>query len=140
MSKLRSKGTILYGEFDAVYAAITQLTAIGFDGAEVETFDGRTLDQASAFVPYPCTGYTEPGSCTFEGFIDPALAPHQEVAALLTTPTDDQSWRVAYPDGTVQNFDGGGVSMGIAADPGDGLRWSGGIKISGDPGFRDSMT
>lgn len=140
MSKLRSKGTILSMEIDAVVTPITQMTSVGFDGAEVETFDGRTLDQASAFVPYPTTGYTEPGSCTFEGFYDPALAPHQEVAALLTTPTDDQSWQVEYVDGTEQTFDGGGVSMGITADPGDGLRWSGGIKISGDPNFRDSAT
>lgn len=139
MSKLRSKGTTLSLDIDSVMTPITQMTSIGFDGAEAETFDGRTLDQTPAWIPYPTTGYSEPGSCSFEGFYDPQLAPHQAVTECLATP-DDYDWQVDYVDTTAQTFTGGGVSVGITADPSDGLRWSGGIKISGDPGFYDSAS
>ena len=56
MAKLRSKGTLLTAEVASVMTPVTQSTSISFDGAEAETFDGRTLDQASAFVDDGC-GY-----------------------------------------------------------------------------------
>lgn len=137
--KLKSKGATLALSVASVYTPITQLTSLSMDGAEVETFEGTVLEQESAFKDYPVTGYTEPGSVSFEGFYDTNLASHQALANCLANP-DDYSWRMGYSSGATQDFVGGGVSLGVTADPGDGLKFSGGIQISGDPGFITSGT
>lgn len=139
MARKSSKGCALALEVASVFTAITQLTSIGIDGAEVETFEVKLLNPDTPFVENPVSGWVMPGNASFEGFYDPALASHQALAACLSTPAE-QNWRWTYPDATVQNFSGGGVSLGVTAASGEGLKFSGGVKISGDPGFSDGGT
>lgn len=139
MAKIVSKGTALKADVASVLTPITQLTSIGLDGVEVETFEATTLDQTTAFKPFLPTGYTDGGSVSFEGYYDPALAAHQAIADMVATP-EDQSWQIVYSDGSIQPFNGGGVGLGVTADPTDGLRWTGSIKVNGNPGFTGAGT
>lgn len=132
MAKVVSKGTVLQQELSMVFTAVAQVISLEQTGAESETFECTTLDTSGAGKEYGETGYTEPGSVNFELFYDPALAGHQAITDLLTTPAS-QNWKVIYADtGTTEYpFTGVGVSFDVTVAMNDGLRASGAIKLDG---------
>lgn len=115
-----------------VFTAVAQVVSLEQTGAESETYDSTTLDTSGAGKEYEPTGYTEPGSVGFELFYDPALAGHQAITDLLTTPAA-QNWKIIFADsGTTEYpFTGAGVSFDFNANMSDGLRASGSIKLDG---------
>lgn len=136
MAKVVSKGTVLQQELSMVFTAVAQVVSLSYSGAESETFECTTLDTVGAGKEYGATGYTEPGSVDFEIFYDPALAGHQALTDLLTTPAE-QNWKIIYADtGTTElPFTGAGISWGNDIQMSDGLKASGSIKLSGLPTY-----
>jgi predicted secreted protein len=134
MAKVPSKGTVLQQELSMVFTAVAQLTEIGISGIESETYDATTLDTSGAGKEYSQTGYAEGGEVSVSGFWDPALAGHQAITDLITTPAD-QNWKVIFADtGTTEMpFTSAGVSWEGTAAMSDGLKFSSTLKVDGLP-------
>lgn len=135
MAKVICKGTILKQDISATLTAVAQITTIGLSGAASETVESRTLDGGAA-ITYEGTGYYEPGSLNFDIQYDPALAGHQAITDVLTTPAETD-WQLAYADtgGTTHDVTSAGVGCDINVDPTDLLKASITLKLTGDNGF-----
>lgn len=135
MAKVKCKGTVLQQELASVYTAVAQVISLEQTGAESETFDATALDSGVG-KEYLQTGYSEGGSVNFEIFYDPALAGHQALTDLITTPAE-QEWKIIFADDatTEQAFTGAGISFDQTVDMADGLKASGSIKLTGLPTF-----
>lgn len=134
MSKLKCKGTILQQQLATTYTAVAQIISLDLPDMESETYEADTLDNTDAGIPYESTGRTEPGSLSGELFYDPALAGHQALLALLTTPADEL-WKIIFVDTEEWTFTGAGFSFGGTVALNDGLKGSFGIKLDGLPTF-----
>ena len=132
MAKVPSKGTVLQQEISMTFTAVAQLTEVNRSGTESETYESTTLDTSGAFKEYEATGYTEPGTVDISGFYDPALAGHQAITTLLTTPAD-QNWKIIYADtGTTEEaFTSAGLSHEMQTAMSDGLKFSSSLKLDG---------
>lgn len=136
MSKIKCKGTVLKQEIGSTATAVAQVISLSWSGAESQTYEADTLDNANAGIPYETTGRTEGGSLSGELFLDPALSGHKSLLALLTTPADE-NWTIQFADtGTTSwTFTGAGFGMGAAVALADGLKADFSIKIDGLPTF-----
>lgn len=140
MAKVIGKGTIYKHTISAALTAFAQITEIDFSGAESETYEGRTLDQA-VYDEHPLTGYSKPGTAQVKFFWDPALAGHK--AALLrmgsasTLPVTN-AHQVTYADTTTHDFTVSGSKFNSQVRMNDGLKADWTFTISGDPGFPDT--
>lgn len=134
MSKIKCKGTALQQQIGTVYTAVAQVISLELPDMESETFESDTLDNANAGIPYDSTGRSEGGSVSGELFLDPALAGHKALLALLTTPADE-SWKIVFADSTEWGFTGAGFGMGGSVALNDGLKGSFSIKLDGLPTF-----
>lgn len=97
MAKIKGKGTVLQQTIASVLTDVAQVINIGIDGETGESYQSTTLDNANAYHTYEPTGYTEPGTVNANLFFDPALAGHQAIVALLTTPATCV-WKIKYSD------------------------------------------
>lgn len=86
MSKLKGKGTVLQQTISTVLTDIAQLIDIDLSGEKSEDFDSSTLDGV-VFKTKDLTGYSDGGTVKATMFFDPALAGHQALVALISTPT-----------------------------------------------------
>lgn len=134
MAKVPTKGTALKQTLATVLTAVAQVISIDLPDMESETYEADTLDNTDAGIPYESTGRTEGGSLSGELFFDPALAGHQALTALLTTPADE-SWTLTFADtgATVWTFTGAGFSLGGTVALADGLKGNFSIKLDGIP-------
>jgi len=136
MTKIACKGTVLQQEIGTVYTAVAQIISLDLPEMESETFDADTLDVATAGIPYQPTGRTEPGSLSGELFYDPALAGHQALLELLTTPAAE-NWKIIFSDTGVSEwtFSSAGLSFGGTVALNDGLKGSFSLKLGDLPSF-----
>jgi hypothetical protein len=140
MAKVKCKGTVLQQYLVATFTPVAQIISLDLPDMEAETFEADTLDNANAGIPYDPTGRTEGGSVGGELFYDPALAGHQAILTLLTTPpatAAKETWKIIFADTGASEwaFTGAGVSFGGTVALGDGLKGSFGIKVDGLPTF-----
>ncbi len=140
MSVIKSKGTTLKQYISEAYVAVAQVISLdGPDMASEET-ECDTLDNANSGIPYMPTGRTEFGSVSGELYFDPALAGHQAITTLLTTPAE-QNWQIVWPTSptaTTWQFAGASVKLKPAATLKEGLKAAFGIKINGNVTFNAS--
>ncbi len=136
MAKVKCKGTVLKQEIGSTLTAVAQVIGMDLPDMESGTYEADTLDNALAGIPYESTGRTEGGSAGFELFLDPALAGHQGLLDLLTTPAD-QDWSITFADTglTIWTFTGAGFSFGGTVALNDGLKAKCKIKLDGLPTF-----
>jgi len=136
MTKIACKGTVLQQEIGTVYTAVAQIISLDLPEMESETFDADTLDVVTAGIPYQPTGRTEPGSLSGELFYDPALAGHQALLELLTTPAAE-NWKIIFSDTGVSEwtFSSAGLSFGGTVALNDGLKGSFSLKLADLPTF-----
>lgn len=136
MSVLKCKGTVLQQAIASVLTAVAQVISLDLPEMESETFESDTLDNANAGIPYTPTGRTEGGKCSGELFLDPALAGHKAMIALLTTPVAC-NWAIKFADAgtTTWPFAGAGFSLGGTVALKEGLKGKFGIKLNGLPTF-----
>ncbi len=122
MAKVVCKGTVLEYDASGSPVAVGQIISMSHDGAEADTWEDTTLDSGPSRT-HQGTGYSEPGSFTFEVFLDPVLANHIALQALLTTPAE-QDWQITFADSgtTTQRFDSVGITFGFSVDMADGLK------------------
>lgn len=139
MSKLICKGSVLEQTVSSSFVAIAQVIGMTGPGMESETYDADTLDNPNAGILYAPTGRAEPGSLSGDLFLDPALAGHQNMMALLTDP-EEEAWKLKFADAAVTEwtFSGAGLSISPTIALNDGLKASFGIKLSGLPTFAGS--
>lgn len=129
MAKLVCKGTILKQTIATVLTAVAQIISIEIPEAESETTPTRTLD-GGVGVPHDPTGYSEGGSLSFEYFLDPALAGHKALLALITTPAKCV-WNLVFSDATIWPFTSAGIKVGGTVDAGDCLKGKAELKLDG---------
>jgi hypothetical protein len=136
MAKVISKGTVLKQTIASVLTSVAQVISVDLPEMESETFESDTLDNPLAGIPYEPTGRTEGGKCSGELFLDPALAGHKSLLALLTTPALCV-WNLVFADAahTTWPFTGAGFSFGGSVALKEGLKGKFGIKLSGLPTF-----
>ena len=132
MAKLIVKGTVLKQTITTTLTAVAQVLEFGHSGAESETYDSTTVDTSGAGKTYAPTGYSEGGSFDFGLFWDPALAGHQAVTDLVTTPATC-AWSLTFTDAatTVSTFDSAGVGFGFTGAMNDGLKSDVSLKLTG---------
>ena len=133
MAKVASKGTVLQQEISSTFTAVAQLTELSYSGGESETFDTTCLDSGVGKT-LGQTGYSEAGEVSLGGFYDPALAGHQAISDLVTTPADN-NWKIIFADSgtTAMTFTSAGVSWEVTAAMSDGLKFSSTLKCDGLP-------
>ena len=136
MAIVKCKGTILQQEISSNYTAVAQLDSVSYEGGASSTFDMTTLDTSGAGRQHSQTGYADSGSVSFSGLYDPALAGHQAITDLITTPAA-QNWKIIFADAgaSVMTLSGAGVSFDITAAMDDGLKFSSSITCTGLPVF-----
>ena len=128
MAKVKVKGTIIKQEISSVLTAVAQITEFGSSGAESETFDATTIDTTGAGKEYEATGYSEGGSFDFSMFYDPALAGHQAITDLVTTPAAC-NWDCTFADTTNCTFASAGVGFSFTGAMNDGLKADVSLKL-----------
>lgn len=135
MSKVICKGTVLKQTISSVLTPVAQVENISMSGASNETVETRTLDGAAG-IEHTATGYYEPGNVSFDLQYDPALAGHQAITDILTTPAETD-WTITYADAgsTVHTFKSSGVGCDINVDPSNILKASVNLKLTGANGF-----
>jgi hypothetical protein len=136
MAQLKCKGTKLQQSIASVLTDVAQIISLDLPEMEAETYEADTLDNALAGIPYAPTGRTEGGKCSGELFLDPALAGHKALIALLTTPALC-NWAIKFADAgtTTWPFSGAGLSLGGTVALKEGLKGKFGIKLNGLPTF-----
>ncbi len=132
MAKVKVKGTVIRQTIATVLTAVAQITEFSHDGAESETFDATTIDTSGAGKEYLQTGYSEGGNFSFSVFYDPALAGHQAITDLVTTPAACV-WEVEFADTGTTNcgFTSAGVGFGFTGAMNDGLKADVNLKLTG---------
>lgn len=132
MAKCITKGTVIKQTISSVLTAVAQITEFSHSGAESETFDATTIDTSGAGKEYAPTGYSEGGSFDFSIFYDPALAGHQAITDLITTPATCV-WDITFTDSQPDTaaFTGAGLGFGFTGAMNDGLKADVSIKITG---------
>ena len=130
MSKIPSKGTKIQSEIATVLTDVAQVLSIDGPGGDVETFEADDLNSCLAGVPMKPTGRAKGGTLNFDVFFDPALAGHQALLALITTPAST-SWAEVFPDATTWTFDGVLKSVTPKAELSDGLKASVSVELDG---------
>jgi hypothetical protein len=130
MAKVKVKGTVIKQEIATVLTAVAQITEFSHSGAESETFDATTIDTSGAGKEYSQTGYSEGGSVDFSIFYDPALAGHQALTDLVTTPAEC-NFDITFADAGATNctFTAAGVGFGFTGAMNDGLKADLSLKL-----------
>jgi hypothetical protein len=136
MAKVRCKGTVLQQDISSTLTAVAQIISLTLPDMESETTEVDTLDNTLAGIPYACTGRTEGGSVSGELFLDPVLASHKAMLALLETPVETD-WNIIFADtGTTEwPFSGAGFGFGGAVALPEALKGTFSIKLTGLPTF-----
>lgn len=132
MAKIKVKGTVLKEDIASTLTAVAQVISLEHSGAETETVEADTLDNANAGIPYEPTGRAEGGSVDGEMFFDPVLAGHQLFTDHITTPADvDYSITFADAATTAWEFTSAGMGFDISFAPGDLVKASFSLKVDG---------
>lgn len=129
MAKVVVKGTVIKQTISSVLTAVAQITDFSHSGAESETFDATTIDTSGAGKEYLATGYSEGGTFDFSIFYDDALAGHQAITDLVTTPAECD-WNITTTSGgAAMAFTSAGVGFGFTGAMNDGLKADVSLKL-----------
>lgn len=96
MAKLKGKGTTLQQTISSVLTDVAQVISLDLSGEGSLDYDSTTLD-GLVYETKELTGYSAAGNVKAELFFDPALAGHQAIVALITTPATCV-WKLKYSD------------------------------------------
>jgi len=135
MAKVKCKGMKLSHTVGTTLTDIAQIIDFEESGGGVETYDSTTLD-GGVFKTYDVTGYSEPGKISGTLFYDPALAGHQNITDIITSPATNAG-KVTFADAatTTKAFTAVGHQFGYAAAMNDGLKGNFEVQLTGDPGW-----
>lgn len=128
MAQIPTKGAVIKQDISSVMTPVAQIVSFGHSGAESENYDGRTVDQVGAGIPYFMTGYAEGGTFDFELFWDSELPGHQSMTDDLTTPAK-RDYSITLAGGTEQTFTTAGIGFGFSGEMSDGVKGDVSLKI-----------
>lgn len=133
MAILKGKGTVLQQTITATLTDVAQITEIDITGEASSDFPTTTLD-GGVYETKGLTGYTEGGQVKFGLFFDPALAGHQAIVALLTTPATCV-WKAKYSDAGPSSltFTSAGVALDQKIVMKDGVKGTVTLNRTGTP-------
>lgn len=122
MAKLKSKGIVLQQTISAALTDVAQVTDIDISGEGSTDYDSTTLD-GGVYETKELTGYSTPGTVKAGLFFDPALAGHQAIVALISTPATCV-WKIKYSDSGPSSltYTSAGVSLDQKVAMKDGLK------------------
>jgi len=123
-----TKGAVIDQEISSTLTPVAQILSFSHSGAETETFDSTTIDQAGAGKSYLATGYAEGGSFDFSLFYDSELAGHQALTDDITTPAE-RNYSVTLAGGTEMTFTAAGIGFGFQGDMADGIKGDVSLKL-----------
>lgn len=132
MAFVRSKGTKLQQSIASTYVTVAQVIELKLPTQKTETYENDTLDNESDGIPNSPTGRTDGGEVSGSLFLDPSLAGHQALFALLSTPVKT-AWKIVFCDtgATAMSFTGAGFSLGGTVSLKEGLKADFNIKLDG---------
>lgn len=138
MAKIPSKGTALKVDIATVYTTVAQVISLNGPDAEVQTFNGTSLDGGVGMPKIP-TGYVDGGTVSGELFFDPVAATHQQLTDDITNPIRssgaelDRGYKLVWPDSAATEwaFDGVVKRFGPSATLQDGLKASFAVEVNG---------
>lgn len=84
--KYSAKGFVLELEVATVFTPVAGVSRLDFPDADVQFYDGTSLDSDVSMEDGEPTGYVAPGQVSGELFVDPDDAVHQELLDLLSAP------------------------------------------------------
>lgn len=96
MAILKGKGTVLQQTISSVLTDVAQVLSVDLSGEGTSDFDSTDLS-TSVWETRALTGYANPGTAKAELFFDPALAGHQSIVTLISTPATCV-WKLKYSD------------------------------------------
>lgn len=133
MSKLKGKGTTLQQTISSVLTDVAQVTDIDVSGEASSDYDSLTLD-GGVYETKDLTGYSAGGTVKFGLFFDPALAGHQAIVALITTPATCV-WKLKYSDAGPSSltYTSAGLGLDQKIVTKDGLRGTVTMNRTGTP-------
>jgi len=136
MAQVVCKGTVLKQTISSVLTAVAQVISLEVAESKGETYEADTLDNSGAGIPKKPTERAEGGDVTGELFFDPALAGHQAITDLITTPALCV-WNIVFADSgsTVLAFTSASVGLGVNVDLADGLKAPFTLELDGIPTF-----
>lgn len=137
MAKVKCKGTVLKQEISSVYTAVAQVIEFSMSGVKDETYDATDLS-TTKFKEKASTGYAEPGESSFTLFLDPALAGHQAILALIGS-GNTTNWKLICADDDESEiaFSSAGVEVGVEVKMNDGLKMPVKLEHTGAVTFPD---
>ena len=132
-AKIKSKGTVLAQEINAVYTTIPSLIDISISGEKSQTMDTTALDN-SQFTTKAPNGNTDPPTITANGFYDPDDTVITAFHALTASPVAT-NFKITYTDTTPYSRTYSGVGFGIdkTVSLNDAVKMSLTIETSGAP-------
>lgn len=133
MAKLKGKGTVLQQTIATVLTDVAQIIDLALSGEKSESYDARTLD-GGVYLPRELTGFTQPLDLKANLFFDAALAGHQAIVALMTTPAACV-WKLKYSDAGPSSltFTSAGVGLDQTIVGNDGVKGSLTLESTGAP-------
>lgn len=122
MAKLKGKGTVLQQTISSTLTDVAQITDIDISGEASLDFDSTTLDGV-VYETKDVTGYSSPGTVKVGLLFDPALAGHQAIVSLITTPVACV-WKIKYSDAGPSSltYTSAGVDLSQKIAMKDGVR------------------
>lgn len=122
MAKLKGKGTVLQQTISSTLTDVAQITDIDISGEGSIDYDSTTLDGV-VFETKELTGYSSPGTVKAGLFFDPALAGHQAIVALISTPATCV-WKIKYSDSGPSSltYTSAGITLDQKIQMKDGLK------------------
>ena len=135
MAKVKCKGTVLQREISTVYTAVAQVVTVDKDEDKSQGWDSTSLDSGVG-GSRDMTGFSKPGSVSWEIWYDPALSGHQGLYALVTTPAK-QAWKIVFADGAskTMSFTTADFGMGFSVAMNDGLKAKCSAELDGLPTY-----
>lgn len=138
MAKIPGKGAALKVDIATVFTTIAQVISLNGPDAEVQTFNGTTLDGSVGMVKIP-TGYVDGGTVSGELFFDPVAATHQQLTDDITSPIRssgtefDRDFKIVWPNSAATEWPFAGIvkRFGPSATLQDGLKASFAIEVNG---------
>lgn len=133
MAKLKGKGCTLQQTITATLTDVAQVTDIDVSGEASLDYDSTTLDGA-VYQTKELTGYSSPAVVKAGLFFDPALAGHQAIVALITTPATCV-WKLKYSDAGPSSltYTSAGIGLDQTIVANDGVKGTITMNSTGAP-------
>lgn len=104
-ARVKSKATAIKLSIATVFTTIAAVKSLKSQKPKVQTYDSTALDSGVG-MEKSVTGYVDSGSVTGTLWYDTSTATHKALLGKITTPTEDDSWKLVFADSGEWAFTG----------------------------------